>query len=272
AGPAAAGGFVSAYLVFAVLPLLAGRHVAAQRNAAARAGQRERLEIARAMHDSLGRRLSLAALQTSALEVADLPEQERATVARLGNALRATVTELHEIVGALRAEGPPARRVASIGTLVGEFRAAGAVVSFSSSGAPRPLPPPADEAAYRVIEEGLTNAVRHAPGRPVSVGVTVTWEKTGLRLAVDNQASGRAYVPGSGLTDLAGRVRDAGGELAHQVADGTFMLRAVLPTVPSLPAGPAEPGRPRPGQAALGMTVGILLLVVLPAAVLLGVA
>jgi signal transduction histidine kinase len=258
AGPAAVTGFASAYLVFAALPLLAGRYVARQQEVAGR----ERLEIARDMHDSLGGRLSLAAVQAAALEVSGLPAPQHAAVTRLATAVRASVTELHEILGVLRGESAPARGMHAAGGLIEEFRAAGAVVSLQTRGTPRPVPRAADEAAYRVIEEGLTNAIRHAPGQPVRV--TVAWEADALRLTVVNAAGGRAYAPGSGLAGLDGRLRQAGGFLDHDLSGEVFRLRAVLPAVP------APGSRPRSGAAALGLGVGLLLLVILPATVLLG--
>jgi signal transduction histidine kinase len=261
-GLAAVGGFVAAYLVFAVLPLLAGRYVVAQRKAAAherlQARLRERLGIAREMHDTLGRRLSLAAVQAAALEVSGLPEPEHAAVTALGTAIRASVTDLHEILDVLRSEHAPPRGMRAVGDLIGEFRAAGVVVAASSSGTPRPLPPDADESAYRVIEEGLTNASRHAPGQPVSV--TIAWEADTLLLTVVNPADSGECTPGSGLTDLAGRLAEAGGRLGHESADGRFRLSAALP---------ARIAR-RPHVTALGLAAGILLLAVLPAVVLFG--
>lgn len=259
AGLAAVPGVVSAYLVFAALPLLAGRYVAAQRKAAEQARLRERWEVAREMHDSLGRQLSLAAVQAAALEVSDLPASQHAAIARLGSAIRASVTELHEILGVLRST----RGMPEAGRLIEEFRDAGVAVSASWRGTPQPLSPQASQAAYRVIEEGLTNATRHAPGRPVSV--TIAWEAGALLLTVLNPVAGAECAPGSGLADLAGRLRQAGGRLDHEVAAGQFRLHAVLPR----PAGP----RPRPaGPTALGLAVGLLLLVVLPAVVLVGVS
>src|SRR5262249_24090030 len=155
----------------------------------------------------------------------------------------------------LRSDGQLVRRVSAATALMEEFRAAGAVVSSSSSGAPLPLPPQADEAAYRVIEEGLTNATRHAPGQPVSV--TIAWEEAGLVLEVVSRAGCRAYIPGSGLADLDRRLRQAGGGLVHEAADGQFRLCAALPTAPQ------QRTRRRPAAGALGLAVGILLLVVL---------
>ncbi len=257
AGLSAAGGFIAAYLVFAMLPLLAGRYVTVQRKAAEQAGLRERLGIAREMHDSLGRQLSLAAVQAAALEVSGLPEPQHAAVTQLAAAIRGSVTELHEVLGVLRNDGPRVRGLAAAWPLIEEFRAAGVLVTASSRGTPRALQPQADETAYRVIEEGLTNAARHAPGAAVSV--TFAWEAAGLLLEVVNPADRRTYIPGSGLADLDRRLRQAGGSLVHEVTSDRFRLRAVLPS--------ASARRP---AADLGLAVGILLLVILPAAVLLG--
>jgi signal transduction histidine kinase len=263
AGLAAVTGFASAYCVFAALPLLAGRYVAQQRKLAETERLYERFRIAREMHDGLGRRLSLAAVQAAALEVSDLPAPQRAAMARLAAGIRASATELHEILGVLRDERARARGMSAADGLIEEFGAAGAAVSTQSHGTPLPLPPQADEAAYRVIEEGLTNAIRHAPGRPVSI--TIAWEAGTLQLTVVNAAERHMYTPGSGLTDLAGRLRQAGGVLGHELSGGQFRLRAALPAAPA-----PEITTERTGATALKLAVGILLLVVLPVTVLLG--
>ena len=148
-------------------------------------------------------------------------------------------------------------------SLIEEFRAAGTMVSAWSRGTPRPLSPQADQTAYRVIEEGLTNAIRHAPGRPVSVATV--WDAGTLHLTVVNPADCRDYTSGSGLADLAGRLRNVGGSLCHEMAAGQFRLHA------SLPAAPVPQAGQRRGLTVLGLTVGILLLVILPAVVTLGV-
>jgi signal transduction histidine kinase len=266
-GLAAITGFASAYLVFAVLPLLTGRYMAQQRALAEQERLRERLRIAREMHDSLGRRLSLAAIQAAALEVSDLPAPHRAGTARLAEAIRASVTELHEILGVLHGDHARPQGISEISGLVEEFRDAGAVVSADVLGLARLLAPQADQAAYRVIEQGLTNAVRHAPGQPVSV--MVAWEPGMLHLTVVNPADLAGYTPGFGLTDLAGRLRQAGGILSHGLSGGQFRLCATLPVSRLSQAGkpPARTGRT---VTALGFAVGILLLVIVPAAVLIG--
>jgi hypothetical protein len=247
AGLAAVTGSASAYLVFAALPLLAGRYVAQQRRAAEQERLGERLRIARDMHDSLGRRLSLAAIQAAALEVSELPAPQRKAVARLATSIRASATELHEILSVVRGERSPSPGMAAVAGLVEEFRAAGAVVSLRSRGTPRPL----------------AHAIRHAPGR--SASVTVAWEAGTLLLTVVNAADCRACAAGSGLAVLAGQLRQAGGVLGHELSGEMFRLHAVLPA--ARPLGT----RARSGMGGLGLAAGILLLVILPATVLLGV-
>lgn len=267
AGLAAVTGFASAYLVFAALPLLAGRYMAQQRTLAAQERLRERLRIAREMHDNLGRRLSLAAVQAAALEVSELPAAQSAATAQVAAAIRASVIDLHQILGVLHGENGHPRRMSGLGGMIEEFRAAGAVVSVYSRGLPHPLAAPADEAGYWVIDQGLTNAIRHAPGQPVSV--TIGWESDMLQITVANLADQHGYAPGFGLTGLAGRVGQAGGVLSHELAGGQFRLCATLPTSRTSQAGKAQ-ARKGGGVTALGLALGILLLVILPAAVLLG--
>lgn len=282
---------VAACAVFVVLPLLVGRYLAQQRRLvdalrshnrqlcrerellAEREQLRERLRIARDMHDSLGHRLSLVSVQAAALEVGTLPAPQRAAVASLASATRAAVTELYELIGSLRgAPDEPAPGLAATGAVIGEFRTAGVPVVVETHGEPRPLPPHADAAAYRVVEEGLTNAAKHAPGRPVTV--RLAWEPDALVLSVTNPLGGRQPGAGAGL-GLAGlreRVEPAGGFLDHRESGGRFRLVAMLPTAPVAPAAPAEPEIGRVRAAALGVATAALLFVLLPASMLTGVS
>ncbi len=204
------------YLVFVALPLLAGRYVAQHERLVAalessnrrlrrehellaeRERLRERLRIARDMHDSLGHRLGLVTIQAAALEVSPLPSEQAASVRRLASAARDAMDELHDLVGALRTtdEETAERGVADIADLVGEYRTAGVPVTLRQEGAPRPLPPAADRAAYRVAEEGLTNAARHAPAHPVTV--TLEWETDALLINVVNAVPAASESPDAG--------------------------------------------------------------------------
>jgi signal transduction histidine kinase len=236
------------------------------------------------MHDSLGHRLSLVSIQAAALEVAELPAPQRQAVHHLAGAARGALSELHDLVGALR-EGddapsrPPA--AADVSAVVADFQAAGVRVTVREHGARRPLPGPTGQAAYRVVEEGLTNATRHAPGQPVTV--SLVWEPDTLVVTMLNPlpdgagpgaglggAPGRSGLgrSGLGLVGLGERVGAVEGLLDHRVADGVFRLCAMLP-VDVEERDTAAAGRVR--TLVLGFATAGLMFVVLPATMLLGV-
>jgi signal transduction histidine kinase len=287
---------VTTYVVFVALPLLAGRYLAQHARLLSALDQhnrqlrwkrevlaeqerlRERLRIARDMHDSLGHRLSLVSVQAAALEVSALPPREREAVGQLARAARGALNELYELVGALRGGDETQGRspgVEAIGNVVEEFQAAGVPVTLRQHGEPHPITAAAGRAAYRVVEEGLTNAAKHAPGQPVTVNVE--WEPDALLLAVVNPLPDCAAVAGGtdgghGLSGLGERVEPVGGFLDHRRSDDGFRLLAMLPVEaeePAVDADPATVGRIR--MAALGFATAALIFVVLPLGMLLGV-
>ncbi|MFI8433787.1 sensor histidine kinase [Streptomyces sp. NPDC079020] len=230
-----------------------------QRERAMIAGQaraRERQRIAQDMHDSLGHQLVLISVHAGALEVdRELTGQQREAVGVLREASVAAMHELREVVQVMRdtAEAPHedgttpgvaaaaedtaslSRGVAGIEGLAGTSRSAGAAVELRHSGEPCPLPPTADHAAYRIVQEGLTNAHKHAPGAPITV--ELRYEPDSLVVEVANGPAtgttdnGRGVVSGGqGLTGLHERTRLIGG-MAHAgpTADGGFRLAGVLP-------------------------------------------
>lgn len=225
---------------------------------------RERQRIAQDMHDSLGHQLALIAVHTGALEVdRELTGQQREAVGVLREASVAAMHELRDVVGVLRdgaggspqavdagGEDPgPARGVAGIESLAEASRRAGATVDVRHSGGVRPLAPTADHAAYRVVQEGLTNAHKHAPGASIVIGLR--YEPDSLVVEVANgpaveRVSGSVASGCQGLTGLAERARLVGGMVhAGPTADGGFRLAGVLPYTspgdgfPSPPAGAA---------------------------------
>jgi signal transduction histidine kinase len=288
---------LSGYVVFVGLPLLAGRYLAQhtrlvsalhmhnrqlrlkQKLLAEQERLRERLRIARDMHDSLGHRLSLVSIQAAALEVSPLPAEQHRSVEQLAAAARAALGELHELVGTLR-EGsetvPRSPGADLIGRAVEDFRAAGVLVSLRQRGRPRPLSPATGQAAYRVVEEGLTNAAKHAPGQPVTV--SIEWEPDTLLLSVINPVTDNPCAPlragtGHGLSGLDERIRPVGGLLDHRLSDGRFRLIAMLPTVP----GEEEDEEAvdvsavvRIQTIAIGVATAILMFVFLPVSMLVG--
>ncbi|WP_307844714.1 sensor histidine kinase [Actinotalea solisilvae] len=198
----------------------------------------ERLRIAREMHDSLAHRLSLVATYAGALEARpDATPEERTTAAGVVRAgVSRALDELREVVGVLRSEGPDdgggqhtggASDLAALETLVGEVRAAGQevdVVRTGSVATPADGPAPlVSRTAYRVVQEGLTNARRHAPGQRVVVRLA-GGPRSGLTVEVTNHLPGpvlRGGAPGhAGLVGLAERVGAVGGRLEHGTVGG----------------------------------------------------
>jgi signal transduction histidine kinase len=220
-----------------------------QRLKVEQAREAERLRIAREMHDVLAHRVSLLSLHAGALEFRpDAPAEEVAEAAGVIRATaRAALEELRDIIGVLRDGGeqaapePPQPTLAQVPGLIDESRAAGMHVRGRIE-APEAeaLPAALGRTAYRVVQEGLTNARKHAPGAAVDVAIevdngrlvvgVVTRRPVGVRVGA---ASGPLPGAGTGLVGLAERVALAGGELEHGPdAAGDFVLRARLPWAP----------------------------------------
>jgi signal transduction histidine kinase len=278
---------VSGFVLFTVLPLLIGRYLAQHRRLvrtldahnrqlrterallAEQEQLRERLRIARDMHDSLGRRLSLVSVQAAALEVGDLPPAQRQAVTTLADSARDAATELYQLIGSLRGAAGDTPGADRIPVLAEEFRTAGVDVTVTggvtvSAGH---LPPAASRAAYRVVEEGLTNAAKHAPGQPVAIHLTC--ETDTLIVAVTNPVTGHDTTGGGfGLAGLGERAGAAGGFLDHRVTDGEFRLVAMLPT--KSPDLPPEERLTRTRVTVLAVATAAVLFVLLPATLAVG--
>ncbi|WP_119729749.1 sensor histidine kinase [Thermomonospora amylolytica] len=184
----------------------------------------ERLRIARDVHDSLGHRLGLVSVQAAALEAGGLSEaQHKEALRQLADASRRAVDELHDLVGALRSPDEPLTRtrgVTDIPPLVEDFRTSGVEVTLTERGTPGQVSAPAGESAYRVVEEGLTNAAKHAPGHPVTV--TLEWEPGALLLSVGNPRPITATnALAHDLADPTERIALARNPHPAEAADGT---------------------------------------------------
>ncbi|MFB7670242.1 sensor histidine kinase [Kitasatospora purpeofusca] len=227
---------------------------------------RERHRIAQDMHDSLGHQLALISVHTGALEVdRTLTDRQREAVGVLRLAAVGAMRELREVVGVLHDEstalppgpGPGPAAVVGVGAgagaggvgtggvdgiegLVESSRAAGTPVSLLRDGERRPLAASAGHAAYRVVQEALTNAHKHAPGAPITVALR--YEPDALVVEVVNPAAPEpagvragGAVPavvsgGQGLTGLRERARLVGGMVHAGPTPGAgFRLAAVLP-------------------------------------------
>ncbi|MDG9675208.1 histidine kinase [Micromonospora sp. DH14] len=223
----------------------AERAEAEQQLRVAQARHLERTRIAREMHDVLAHRISLLSLHAGALEFRpDAPADE---VARAAGVIRgsahAALQDLREVIGVLRAEDggddapePPQPTLADLPALIAESRSAGVRVNVSDTVAEAEKVPAAlGRAAYRIVQEGLTNARKHAAGAAVTVDVA-GGPGTGLSVAIGNRwpvgtpEGGTLPGAGTGLVGISERVTLAGGRLAYGRDDsGDFRLAAWLP-------------------------------------------
>jgi signal transduction histidine kinase len=217
----------------------ADRAEAEQGRRVAEARAAERARIAGEMHDVLAHRLSLIATYAGALEYRPDASAEQRTHAAgvIRTGVHQALEELREVISVLRddehPDTPPQPTLADLARLVEESRAAGMRVRLADEvGEVGSLPAATGRTAYRVVQEALTNARKHAAGEPVDV--TLAGAPGGrLVIEVTNPLPATPTTPvlpgtGTGLIGLAERVRLAGGELEHGAASGRFRLCAWL--------------------------------------------
>jgi signal transduction histidine kinase len=203
----------------------------------------ERTRIAREMHDVLAHRISLLSLHAGALEFR--PDASPEEVARAAGVIRASahdaLEDLRAVIGVLRepldGDEPerPQPTLAHLPGLIDESRAAGMRVSFESD-VDAALPDSVGRNAYRIVQEGLTNARKHARGATVDVSISGAPEK-GLEIEIRNRLpvgalAAPADIPGAGagIVGLAERTTLAGGRLEHgRTEAGDYRLWAWLP-------------------------------------------
>ncbi|RJQ79032.1 hypothetical protein D5S17_11520 [Pseudonocardiaceae bacterium YIM PH 21723] len=198
---------------------------------------RERGRIARDMHDSLGHHLSLLALHIGGLQVNPrLGEPERVVAERLHGMVHTSMEELRDIISVLRQDDEETavnRRLTAeqLTAMVADARQAGQQTTLAVHGEPRELPMLGEQAVFRLVQEGLTNARKHAPGTVAAL--ELRYEEDMLHAKISNGAPGstpRLPSGGRGLAGLSERVRHAGGTMnAYRPAHGGFVLSAMLP-------------------------------------------
>jgi signal transduction histidine kinase len=242
-----------------------GRAAAEARAATERALAAERSRIAAELHDVVTHNVSVMIVQAGAARkiMASSPADAEDALLAVEATGREAMTELRNLLGLLSpaADGtdpggaapaalspaapypaapssaaPPAAalrpqpRLGELDALIGRVSAAGLAVTLAVAGEPRPLPPGEDLAAYRVVQEGLTNALRHAGAATATV--TVAWgENLHIMVADDGRgAAGNGTAPGRGLLGLRERLALYGGELtAGPRPEGGWLVHAVLP-------------------------------------------
>src|SRR5215211_5134535 len=217
------------------------RRQAAERTRAEEARRRageERMRIARELHDVLAHNISLINVQAGvALHLMDeQPGQSRSALAAIKQASNDALGELRSVLDVLRQgdEAPPrtpASGLAHLDRLVAGAGATGLPVSAKVEGTPRPLPAGTDLAAFRIVQESLTNVTRHAG--PASATVLVRYGKDNLTVQVDDNGKGPSATntgAGNGIRGMLERVAALGGELiTGPRPGGGFRVQARLP-------------------------------------------
>jgi len=231
------------------LRVQAERQAQAQLAEARRAITEERLRIARELHDVVAHSLSLIAVQAGVgnyVAGADPQEAARA-LASIEAISRSALREMRRLVGVLRdddATGPdlaPATGLADLGQLVTSTADAGVRVQLDVRGTQRSIPPGVDLAAYRIVQEALTNVVKHAHTTESRVVVTYQEDAVCLEITDDGQGASAADLdahPGHGIAGMAERAGLYGGEFhAGPLPGRGFQVTARLP----LDSAPGEP-------------------------------
>ncbi|MEU4622989.1 sensor histidine kinase [Actinoplanes sp. NPDC023801] len=212
-----------------------------------RQASEERLRMAQELHDVLGHHLSLINVQAGVgLHLMDnRPEQAREALSAIKAASAEALREVRSVLGVLRTEGEAAPRQPALGLsrLAGLTADAGFPVRTRIGGDPRVLPAEVDRAAYRIVQEALTNVRRHAGPGP-HVLVEITYQRDALALSITSTGdSPESFTPGSGITGMRARAESLGGQLAAGPhAAGGFGVTVLLPAPPVPGAGPPPEG------------------------------
>ena len=234
-------------VLFAVAEVVRSRReqaVEAERTRAeenARRASEERLRIARELHDVLAHNISLMNVQAGvALHLIDeRPEQAREALSAIKQASNEALGELRSVLDILRygnenVPRSPTSGLADLEDMISRAEAAGVRVNKSVNGTPVALPPKVDLAAFRIVQEALTNVTRHAG--PTEARITLAYGNSDLTITVEDDGlgpSGAAVPPsggGRGIRGMRERVAALGGELeAGPRPEGGFRVRARLP-------------------------------------------
>jgi signal transduction histidine kinase len=221
-----------------------------RRHSGERALLEERQRIARELHDVVAHHMSVIAIQAEAApyKTADPPAELVESFGEIRASALAGLGELRRVLGVLRTGVPgtaPQPGLGDLDSLLDSARSGGVSVTVTSSGEPVALPEGVDLSAYRIVQEALSNAMRHAPGSQVRV--EVAYRGDGLAIEIRNDAVAPVLV-GSGTRDAGGghglvgmreRAAMLGGSLdAGPTEDGGFLVSAVLPV--SSPAEESE--------------------------------
>jgi signal transduction histidine kinase len=198
----------------------------------------ERARIARELHDVIAHGVTTMVVQAQAGStlLASDPDRTRDALQSIEEAGRQALVELRRLLGLLRTPDAddlaPQPQMVQLDALIDGFRQSGLSVHVTTHGDPRSLPAGVDLTTYRVIQEALTNALKHAPAADVDVTVRYLDRRVDVRIENDVSAGGGGGNGGHGLIGMHERIALYGGELAAGAQDGRFLVHASLPFAP----------------------------------------
>jgi signal transduction histidine kinase len=215
-------------------------HAEHEREIAARiAVAEERARIARELHDIVAHAVSVMVLQVGAVRhrLPDSQREDRDALSHVEHAGRAALTEMRRLLNAMRGDGEDAELAPQPGldrvdALIGEVSRAGLPVDLHVEGEPYALPRGIDISAYRIVQEGLTNALKHANAHHADVALQYAPDQLRIEVRDDGDGAGPpgANGAGYGLVGIHERVKLYGGEMsAGRARDGGFVLITSLP-------------------------------------------
>ena len=215
----------------------------AGREAAARlAVAEERARIARELHDIVAHSVSKMVLRSGAVRH-NLPDdlvEDKEALLDVEHAGREALAEMRGLLGAMRAPGDAGERapqpdLSGLGALVEGIGRSGLSAELDIEGSPRPLPPAMELSAYRIVQEGLTNALKHSGAEHVKVSVLYDDDALAIEVRDDGRGTGADDGMGHGLVGVRERVLVYGGEMsAGRDAAGGFLLSSRLPIRPAV--------------------------------------
>lgn len=210
---------------------------AAQAGLAARARAEERNRIARDLHDVIAHTLTVSLLHvmSARLAVEHDPAEAARALAEAERLSRESLAEVRQVAGLVRASSDsPLPGAGELPALISRFQSAGANVAFAVDGDPGKLPATVGLALYRILQEALTNVVKHAPGAPVTARITISSGQVSLDVDSLGPAGNGT---GLGLVSMRERAESLGGSCEAGPSGAGWLVRATLPL--AVPEGAA---------------------------------
>jgi signal transduction histidine kinase len=218
------------------LRLYQARQVEAELEKARRGVTEERMRIARELHDVVAHSMSVITVQAGFgnLVIDDQPAKARAAFSAIETTSREALAEMRRLLGMLRDDGPaalaPAPGLSELDHLMTQTAKAGVSVQVTITGVPRPLPPGIDLSAFRIVQEALTNVVKHADTANCRVAIAYTEQELSIEVTDDGRGGPAVDGHGHGLIGMRERVRLYGGTVhAAPLPARGFRVAASLP-------------------------------------------